>query len=159
MAANRDVRLNEMESLFDLGLFPLPVCAGAVVNVVAMLVVTRLIRHWFDISYRERADPALALTLWIAVVLEVNLLPVLVLRAVALRPAEGFRRVREMSFLADQHRFPLWVYGLASLNMAAWIGIGWVVFGQPDNPPVHLALLVAAVVVTGFPAWIRLFRR
>ena len=42
MERRGSVRLNEMTSLFDLGLFPLAVCAGAVANVAFTIIVTRL---------------------------------------------------------------------------------------------------------------------
>jgi hypothetical protein len=150
MAARNDIRLNEMSSLLDLGLFPLTVCAGAVANVVLTLVVTRLV---------VQSGLGINLAEWIAIVLALNLLPVILLRWLTLRPTAPFRPVREMSFLADQHRFPRWVYALASLNMAFWVTVSWFVFQRPDNPPVHLLLLAAAIVVTGFPAWARIFRR
>ncbi len=150
MAARNDVRLNEMNSLFDLGQFPLAVCAGAVINVLLTIVITRWIRH---------GGLAIPLPAWIAIVLAANLLPVVLLRVFTLKPAAVYRPVHEMSFLADQHKFPLWVYLLASANMALWICISWIIFGQPDDPEKHLLLIVAAIVITGFPAWIRLFRR
>lgn len=160
MPSRDDVRLNEMSSLFDLGQFPLAVCAGAVLNVVLTLIVTRWILKADVAGFHFGAWVVpLNLVEWIAIVLALNLLPVVVLRLVALKPSGSYRRVRDMSFLADQHRFPLWVYVLASANMAAWIAISWTIFRQPDNPAVHLALIVAAVLVTSFPAWIRVFHR
>ncbi len=49
MTLRNDVRLNEMSSLFDLGQFPLAVCAGAVLNVVLTLFVTRwIVKAGFD---------------------------------------------------------------------------------------------------------------
>jgi hypothetical protein len=150
MAQRNDVRLNEMSGLFDLGLFPPAVCAGAVVNVVATIFVTRLLRHsGWPIDLPE----------WVAIVLAANLLPVVLLRLFTLKPGADFRPVRRMSFLADQHKFPLWVYALASLNMAVWVSASWIVFGRPNDPQLHLLLLVAAVLVTSFPAWARLARR
>ena len=96
---------------------------------------------------------------WIAIVLAANLLPVAALRVLTLKPGANYRPVREMSFLGDQHKFPLWVYVLASLNMAVWVTASWIVFGKPDNPQLHLILLLAAVLETSFPAWARLLRR
>jgi len=150
MARRENVRLNEMSGLLDLGLFPLAVCAGAVANVVLTIIVTRLVR---------RSAWPVNLPEWIAIVLAANLLPVVALRVFALKPGATYRPVREMSFLADQHKFPLWVYLLASMNMAAWVTASWVVFGKPDDPRLHLILLVAAILVTSFPAWARLVRR
>ena len=141
MGANRDVRLNEMRSLFDLGLFPLSVCAGAAFNVAVTLILT--------VNLAE----------WIAIVLAVNLLPVVVLRVFTLKPGATYRPVREMSFFADQHKFPLWIYFLASANMTLWIVVSWLIFGRPDDPKLHFFLIVAAIAVTAFPAWIRLFHR
>jgi uncharacterized integral membrane protein len=160
MASRSDVRLNEMKSLFDLGQFPLGVCAGAVLNVVLTLIATRWVerRNVPGFHYGHWVVP-LNLAEWIAIVLIANLLPVILLRTFAMKPDSSFRRVREMSFFADQHRFPLWVYLLASANMATWIAVSWAIFKRPDDPPVHLALVVSAVLVTAFPAWIRLFRR
>jgi hypothetical protein len=158
MASRSDVRLNEMRSLFDLGQFPLTVCAGAVLNVVLTLGVTRLVvRSGFGVTFGDIVVP-FTLPLWIALVLFVNLLPVVLLRLLLLKPGATFRPVREMSFVGDQHKFPLWVYALASLNMATWIAIAWTIFRHPDNPQVHLLLVAAAVLVTGFPAWIRWLR-
>lgn len=150
MARRDDVRLNEMRSLFDLGLFPLAVCAGAVANVVLTIILTRLLR---------RSAWPIDLPEWIAIVLAANLLPVVALRVFTLKPGAAYRPVREMSFLADQHKFPLWVYLLASLNLAVWVAASWIVFGKPDDPQLHLILLVAAVLATSFPAWARLARR
>ena len=150
MARRENVRLNEMSSLFDLGLFPLAVCAGAVVNVVFTILVTRLVRH---------STWPISLPGWIAIVLAANLLPVVALRVFALKPGADFRPVREMSFLGDQHKFPLWVYLLASLNMAVWVTVSWSVFGKPDDLQLHIMLLAAAVFVTSFPAWARLVNR
>jgi hypothetical protein len=150
MARADNTRLNEMSSLSDLGLFPLTVCAGAVVNVLVTLVVTRLVRHsaW-PVNLPE----------WIVIVLAVNLLPVALLRVLTLKPGAIYRPVREMSFIADQHKFPLWVYALASLNMAVWVSASWMIFGKPDDPKLHLLLLVAALLVTSFPMWVRLMRK
>jgi uncharacterized integral membrane protein len=150
MGANRDVRLNEMRSLFDLGLFPLSVCAGAAFNVAVTLILTRWVR---------RSPLGVNLAEWIAIVLAVNLLPVVVLRVFTLKPGATYRPVREMSFFADQHKFPLWIYFLASANMTLWIVVSWLIFGRPDDPKLHFFLIVAAIAVTAFPAWIRLFHR
>jgi hypothetical protein len=150
MARRENVRLNEMSSLFDLGLFPLGVCAGAVANVVFTIVATRLVRH---------SGWPVDLPGWLAVVLAANLLPVVALRVFTLKPGARYRPVREMSFVADQHKFPLWVYALASLNMAVWVAASWVVFGKPDDPQLHLILLAAAVFATSFPVWARLVRK
>jgi hypothetical protein len=139
-----------MGSLFDLGLFPPAVCAGAVVNVLLTMMVTRLVRH---------SGWPVDLSAWVAIVLAANLLPVVLLRALTIKPGAVYRPVREMSFVGDQHKFPIWVYALASFNMAVWVSAAWVVFGQPDNPRLHLLLIAAALLVTSFPLWVRLLRR
>ncbi len=150
MATRDDVRLNEMSKLADLGKLPLAVCAGAVVNVLFTILVTRLVRH----SYLP-----ISLPVWVLLVLGVNLLPVVLLRVFTLRPGASYRPVREMSFVGDQHKFPLWVYLLASLNMAVWVSVAWEVFGRPDNAGTHLMLIAAALLVTAYPAWIRMAGR
>ncbi len=150
MARRDDVRLNEMSSLFDLGLFPAAVCAGAVANVLLTILVTRLVRH---------SGWPIGLPAWLAIVLAANLLPVVILRALTLQRRTHYRPVREMSFFGDQHKFPIWVYALASFNMAVWVSASWAVFGQPDNPQLHLLLIAAALLVTSFPLWVRLLRR
>lgn len=150
MARRDDVRLNEMGSLFDLGLFPLAVCSGAVVNVLLTILVTRLVRHsGWPVDLPE----------WVAIVLAANLLPVVLLRALTLKRETVYRPVREMSFNGDQHKFPIWVYALASFNMAVWVSASWIIFGRPDNPQLHLLLIAAALLVTSFPLWVRLVRR
>jgi hypothetical protein len=150
MARPDDIRLNEMRSLLDLGLFPLAVSAGAVVNVLFTVVVTRWVRH---------GGLPVTLVEWIAMVLAANLLPVVILRVLTLKPGATFRPVRQMSFVGDQHRFPLWVYLLASANMTLWIVVSWVTFGKPDDPRTHVFLIAAAILVTAFPIWVRLVRR
>jgi hypothetical protein len=150
MARRDDIRLNEMRSLLDLGLFPLAVAAGAVVNVLLTIMVTRWVRH---------GGLPLTLPEWIAIVLAANLLPVVIVRIATLKPGGTFRPVRQMSFFGDQHRFPLWVYFLASANMTLWIVVSWVIFGRPDDPRSHLFLIAAALLVTAFPIWVRLVRR
>jgi hypothetical protein len=63
-----------------------------------------------------------------------------------------------MNFFRDQHRFASWVYAVASGNLFFWIVTAWCVFSVYAGLPCLLALLGAALVVTSFPAWLRLLR-
>jgi hypothetical protein len=109
-----DKRLNEMNRLTDMLHFPAVVNAGATLNVLLTVAVT-----W----YVEPLHPALA-GLWIALVLALNLLPVVLLR-LSMRPATEYPALRDMDFFRDQHKFSDWVYLAASANMTFWILLTW----------------------------------
>jgi len=108
-------RLNEMNRLADMGHFPAVVNAGATVNVLVTIVVT-----WFVVP---RFPQAFAPVIWVALVLAVNLLPVVVLR-MGMGPDTQFPTLAEMDFVKDQHKFSDWVYVAASANMAFWVLVG-----------------------------------
>ncbi len=143
-------RLDQMDDLRDMGRFPLPIYAGATGNVLATIALTFLVhgRH-----PRPRALPP-----WLGLVLSLNLLPVFVLRA---RMGEGAPTpiIEEMDFFTDQHRFARWVYVAASANMGFWVSLSWLAFSLHRDKRTLAAVLLLALLCTGFPAWIRLFKR
>ena len=148
-------RLDEMNRLADMGRFPLAVYCGATANVLVTIALTR----WFEqkVAWMFPAS-GIALLMWIAFILALNLTPVIVLRTLDRQPPGTYRYVHEMNFFADQHRFSDWVYVVASANMSFWIVAGWVVFASFPGPGALGALLGVAFVVTFFPAWVRLLR-
>ena len=103
-------RVNEMNRIEDMLHFPGAVNAGATLNVLVT---------W----YVEPHHPALAGP-WIALVLALNLLPVVILR-LSLRPVTTYPALRDMDFFRDQHKFSDWVYIAASANMTFWILLTW----------------------------------
>ena len=131
-------RLNEMDRLADMLHFPVAVNAGATFNVLATVAAT-----WFV----EPRFPSLA-GVWIALVLALNLLPVLLLR-LTLSPQTRYPAVPEMDFLRDQHKFSDWVYVAASANMAFWILLAWTVSALHHTTSA-LALVEAVALLTTF---------
>ncbi len=107
-------RLNEMNRLGDMLHFPAAVNAGATANVLLTVALT----WWVQARYPQL--PAV----WVAVVLTVNLLPVLLLR-LGLGPTTVYSKLGQMNFVHDQHNFSDWVYVAASANMAFWILLTW----------------------------------
>jgi hypothetical protein len=103
-----------MNRLKDMLHFPVPVNAGATLNVLLTVALTWTI---------EPRHPALA-GLWIAFILAFNLLPVVLLR-LSLRPTTAYPTLQAMDFFRDQHKFSDWVYLAASANMAFWILFTW----------------------------------
>jgi hypothetical protein len=106
--------VNEMNRLKDMLYFPVVVNAGATLNVLLTVALTWSI---------EPHHPAFAGP-WIALVLALNLLPVVILR-LSLRPATVYPALRDMEFFRDQHKFSDWVYVAASANMTFWILVTW----------------------------------
>ena len=102
-----------------MGHFPALVNAGATLNVMATVAMT-----WWLVP---RHPQGYAPVVWVAGVLALNLLPVVVLRAMM---GEGtvYPRLREMDFVKDQHKFSDWVYVAASANMAFWVLVSWALF-------------------------------
>lgn len=147
---SKDKRLNEMDRLADMAHFPAVVNAGATANVVLTLAVT----WWLVPRHPEVYAPMV----WISLVLVVNLLPVLLLR-IGLKPETEYRRLGEMDFFADQHRFSDWVYLAASANMAFWVLGGWAIFSVRHSHGVLAAVLLVAAVATFSPVLVRLGRR
>ncbi len=144
-------RLDQMNSLRDMGHFPPWVNAGATLNILITLLVTRWVLLHFGGS-------PLALPGWIAIVLIVNLMPVVVLRAVRWRTHAPMPVVEQMNFSGDQHRFADWVYVAASANMAFWIMLGWCAFTLLPGFWTLPGMLALAFVCTFAPVWLRLIR-
>ncbi len=147
---SKDKRLNEMNRLADMAHFPPIVNAGATVNILLTLLIT----WWLVPRYPEVYAPIL----WVAIVLVVNLLPVMLLR-LTLRPDTEYRKLGEMDFVADQHRFSDWVYLAASANMAFWVLCGWAIFSVWHSERVLMAVLLFAAVATFSPVLTRGLRR
>ena len=139
-----DKRLNEMNRLSDMLHFPAVVNAGATVNVLVTVVAT-----WFV----EPRYPALA-GVWLALVLALNLLPVVLLR-LTLTPATPYPRLREMNFVHDQHKFSDWVYLAASADMAFWVLLAWTAAALDRTTPVLAGLLIVAFLATFSPVLLR----
>ena len=143
--------LDQMNRLRDMGRFPVLVHAGATANVLVTVTITLFV---FE---RTIAHP-LALPGWIAVVLVLNLMPVLGLRAVCWRARAPVPAMEEMNFFGDQHRFPDWVYLAASANMAFWITLAWCAYTLLPAARAVPAVLALALVCTFAPVWLRLLR-
>lgn len=141
-----DKRLNEMNRLTDMGHFPAVVNAGATLNVLLMVSVT----WWLTPRYPQPFAPVM----WVALVLCVNLLPVVLLR-LTLRPDTVYRTLRTMDFVHDQHKFSDWVYVAASANMAFWVLGSWALFSVFRTVPVLAAVLVVAALATFSPVLLR----
>jgi hypothetical protein len=137
-------RLNEMNRLTDLLHFPAIVNAGATANVLLTGVAT----WWVEPRY-----PALA-GVWVALVLAVNLLPVLLLR-LTLTPATVYPRLAEMNFVHDQHKFSDWVYVAASADMAFWVLLLWSVSALHRTRPALIVVEIVAALVTFSPVLFR----
>ncbi len=141
-----DKRLNEMNRLTDMGHFPPLVNAGATLNVLLTVSVT----WWLVPRYPQPFAPVV----WVALVLFVNLLPVMLLR-LTLRPDTAYRTLGTMDFVHDQHKFSDWVYVAASANMAFWVLGSWAVFSVFHTFPVLGAVLVVALLATFSPVLLR----
>ena len=144
----RSRRLNEMNSLRDMGNFPPVVNAGATLNVLVTIAITAMVRYRYG-------SWALALPFWIALVLVLNLMPVIVLRMLGWRASAPMPLVEQMDFAGDQHRFADWVYLAASANMAFWIALSWCAYTLLPSPGTVGAMLVLAFVCTFAPVWLR----
>ena len=138
-----------MNRLGDMAHFPAVVNAGATLNVLLTICIT-----WKYIEPRYTPFAAI----WLAVVLAVNLLPVLLLR-LAMGPATTYPRLREMNFFSDQHKFSDWVYVAASANMAFWVLLAWTAAELAHRLPVLLGLLSIAAIATFSPVLLRAVRR
>lgn len=143
-----DKPINHMDRLADMGHFPALVNAGATANILMTLLVT----WWLVPRYPQIYAPVL----WTALVLTLNLLPVILLRAVSFNKTP-IPRLREMDFYRDQHRFSDWVYLAASANMAFWILAGWSIFTIAHTVTTLEATLTVALLVTFSPVILRLF--
>ncbi len=141
-----DKKLNEMNRLGDMAHFPPLVNAGATANILLTICVT-----WW---LAPRHPQVYAPMVWVVIVLCVNLLPVVVLR-LAEKPGVVYRKLGEMDFVADQHRFSDWVYLAASANMAFWVLGSWAVFSVWRTLPVLAAVLIVAALATFSPVLLR----
>ncbi len=147
--------LDRMDRLADMLHFPALVNAGATANVLLTIVVT-----WLLVPRLPQLWPSLpsavAPLLWTALVLVLNLTPVIVLRAVD-RGGRPIPRLRDMDFVHDQHRFSDWVYLGASANMAFWVLVSWAAFSLTGSVRVLATLLGVAFLVTFSPVLLRVF--
>ena len=139
-------QLDAMNRLGDMLHFPAAVNFGASVNVMMTIAVT----WWLEPRYPQ----PYAVLVWIALVLALNLLPVLLLRR-TMQPGEPVRRLGEMDFVRDQHRFSDWVYLAASANMAFWILLSWSVFAVRRSGATLGAMEVVAFLATFSPVLLR----
>jgi hypothetical protein len=143
-------KLNEMNRLADMGHFPVLVNAGATANVLMTISVTWWIEPRLPMPY--------APLVWVAVVLSLNLLPVVILRR-TLRPDTVYPALRAMDFIRDQHKFSDWVYLAASANMAFWILMSWTLFSIRNSRAALAAMLSVALVATFSPVLLRSLSR
>jgi hypothetical protein len=139
-------KLNEMNRLGDMGHFPAIVNAGATLNVLVTVTVT-----WF---VQPRFAEGWAPVAWVALVLAVNLAPVVLLR-LRMGPETRFPALAEMDFVRDQHKFSDWVYVAASANMAFWVLGSWAVFSVWHAAGVLAAVLLVALLATFSPVLLR----
>ena len=137
-------RLNEMNRLGDMLHFPAAVNAGATANVLLTVALT----WWVEARY-----PLLP-GAWVALVLAVNLLPVVVLR-MGMGPATVYPTLEEMNFVRDQHKFSDWVYVGASANMAFWILLTWTVAAVWRTTGALVAVEMVAFLATFSPVLLR----
>ncbi|NYF90532.1 hypothetical protein RBB79_13065 [Tunturiibacter empetritectus] len=143
-----DKPIDRMDRLADMAHFPALVNAGATANILVTLLITwRLVPH-----YPQTYAPVA----WTAIVLLVNLSPVVLLRAVSFNKSPT-PPLRNMSFFQDQHRFSDWVYLAASANMAFWILVSWSIFTISYTPATLAVVLAVAFFVTFSPVLLRSF--
>jgi hypothetical protein len=135
-----------MDRLADLAHFPALVNAGASGNIVLTLIVT----WWLVPRYPQIYAPVV----WVALVLMVNLAPVVLLRAVSFNKSP-IPPLSRMDFWRDQHRFSDWVYLAASANMTFWILISWSLFTVAHTPAMLGAVLAVAFMATFSPVLLR----
>ena len=126
--------------------FPPLVNAGATVNILMTVCAT----WWLVPRYPAIYAPMV----WVVLVLCVNLFPVVLLR-LREKPSVVYRRLGEMDFFADQHRFSDWVYLAASANMAFWVLGAWAVFSVSLSGLALTAMLVMAGLATFSPVLLR----
>ena len=141
-------RLNEMNRLGDMLHFPAIVNAGATVNVMITIAAT----CWVAPRYPQMAG------VWVALVLLVNLLPVVLLR-MGLTPETTYPKLGEMDFFRDQHKFSDWVYVAASADMAFWILLAWTVAMLHRTRGSLLGVEIVAALCTFSPVLLRSLRR
>ena len=141
-----DKPLNQMNRLADMAHFPAIVNAGATANILMTLAIT-----WY---LPPRYPQPWAPMLWLALILTLNLLPVVLLR-LTLTPATHYNKLGQMDFLHDQHKFSDWVYLAASANMAFWVLACWALSAARHNPVTIALLLAVAFLATFSPVLLR----
>jgi hypothetical protein len=139
-------KLNEMNRLADMGHFPVAVNAGATLNVLMTVTVT-----WF---VQPRFMQGWAPVVWVALVLALNLLPVILLR-LTITPQTEYPTLAAMDFVRDQHKFSDWVYVAASANMAFWVLVSWAVFSAVPTAAALGGVLAVAALATFSPVLLR----
>jgi len=139
-------KLNEMNRLSDMGHFPALVNAGATINVALTITVT-----WFVVPHFPQPYAPMV---WIALVLALNLLPVVMLR-LRMNEATIYPALGEMDFVRDQHKFSDWVYVAASANMAFWVLSSWALFAIFHSFALLGAVVAVAVLATFSPVLLR----
>lgn len=162
-----DKSLDAMDRLADMGHFPPLVNAGATANILLTLCIT----WWLEGVAEQRLSVVTSMTphdvqfwglavplLWVAVVLTLNLTPVVLLRF-SLSPTTPYPPLRAMNFVTDQHKFSDWVYLAASANMAFWVLLGWLIFSWRHSIGTLLAVLIIAAIATFSPVLLRPLRR
>jgi hypothetical protein len=142
MLKSTDKPLDQMNRLADMAHFPAMVNAGATANVMLTLTVTWWLTPRFAQAYAPMA--------WTALVLCINLLPVVLLRAVGYNRAP-IPSLGKMDFFRDQHRFSDWVYLAASADMAFWILLAWPIFTIRHTLVALSVTLAVAGLVTFSP--------
>jgi hypothetical protein len=142
MLKSTDKPLDQMNRLADMAHFPAAVNAGATANVLLTLTVTWWLAPRFTQVY--------AAIVWTALVLCLNLLPVVVLRAIGYNQSP-IPSLSKMDFFRDQHRFSDWVYLAASADMAFWILLAWPIFTIRHTPAALSVVLALAALVTFAP--------
>jgi hypothetical protein len=126
--------------------FPALVNAGATANILMTITLT----WWLEPRFPQVFAPVL----WVAVVLAVNLLPVVILRRIS-GPETEYRPLGRMDFFKDQHKFSDWVYLAASANMAFWILVSWSIFSVNRSATALALMLAAAFLITFSPVLLR----
>ena len=159
-----DKPLNRMDRLADMGHFPALVNAGATLNVLVTVAATHWIRPEFPYIGRIQLwqpvtwPPVLQALVWTALVLILNLAPVVLLRR-TVTAATPYPPLREMNFLHDQHKFSDWVYLAASANMAFWILTAWAAFSVDQSTKTFVLFEIVAALATFSPILLRSVNR
>ncbi len=144
--------LDQMNRLGDMARFPALVNAGATLNILLTIAVTLIVfAHYGALPW--------ALPAWVAMVLTLNVMPVVALRATGWRAREPYPPVEQMNFSGDQHRFPNWVYLAASANMAFWISLAWCAYALLPATNALPLVQALALLCTFAPVWLRPLRR
>ncbi len=159
-----DKPLNRMDRLADMGHFPALVNAGATLNVLVTVALT----HWIQPQFPYIGSvqpwppvtwpPVLQALAWTALVLVLNLAPVVLLRR-TVTPNTPFPPLRSMDFVRDQHKFSDWVYLAASANLAFWILTAWATFAVNHSARTLTVFEIVAGLATFSPVLLRRLTR